>query len=179
MLKRGEMLFIMLMGARLNTTHPGKIRVQLCLPVSNIKGAKMSRERYRFGAVLVGLIFQIVGGVLAFGFAPQAVFTDIGSEPLAQVCIRLAVYSNASMALVVALVLRFAPEPRWLRWIAAGGALYHLLAGLDGLRTALGFAEVNLAEPVLGPAIFHGVMLLILLPAALLAERKALKVGMA
>jgi hypothetical protein len=83
------------------------------------------------------------------------------------------------MALVVAFVLRYAPEPRWLRWIAAGGALYHLLAGLDGLRTALGFAGVSLVEPVFGPAVFHCLMLLVLLPAALIPAQKVLKVNMA
>lgn len=133
----------------------------------------MTRERYRFVAVLIGLIFQIVGGVLAFGFVPQAVFADIGSDDLARVCLRLAVYSNVSMALVVALVLRYAPEPRWLRWLAAGGALYHLLAGVDGLRTALGLAGVTLVEPVFGPTIFHSFMFLVLLTAVLIPEQQS------
>lgn len=131
----------------------------------------MTRERYRFGAILIGLIFQIVGGVLVFGLAPQAVFADIGNDALAQQCLRLAVYSNISMALVIALVLRFAPEPRWLRWLAASGAIYQLLAGVDGLRTALGLTEVTLVEPVFGPAIFHSFMFLVLLIAALMPEQ--------
>ena len=44
----------------------------------------MSRERYRFIAVLVALIGQILGGVLLFGFAPQAVWVDINNDALAQ-----------------------------------------------------------------------------------------------
>lgn len=132
----------------------------------------MTRERFRYGAVLIGLIFQIVGGVLAFGFAPQAVFANIGDNNLAQACIRLAVYSNISMAVVVALILRHAPQPRWLRWIAAGGAIYHVLAGVDGLRTALGITGVTLVEPIFGPALFHSFMFLVLAIAALIPEQQ-------
>ena len=132
----------------------------------------MTRERYRFGAVLIGLIFQIVGGVFVFGLAPQAVFADIGNDALAQQCLRLAVYSNIGMALVIALVLRYAPDPRWLRWLAAGGAVYQLLAGVDGLRTALGLNGVSLVEPVFGPAIFHSLMFLVLLVAVLIPEQR-------
>lgn len=132
----------------------------------------MSRERYRFGVVLVGLIFQLVGGVFAFGFVPQAIFADIGGDALAQACLRLAVYGNVSMVVVVALVLRYAPEPRWLRWLAAGGVAYHLPAGVDGLRTALGLSGVTLVEPVFGPAIFHTIMFVLLLTAVLLPEQQ-------
>jgi disulfide bond formation protein DsbB len=89
----------------------------------------MTRERFRFGAVLFNLIAEIIGGVLVFGFAPQIIFADIGGDDLARLCLRLAVYSNAGMILVVALVLRYAPQPRLLRWLAAGGALYISLPG--------------------------------------------------
>lgn len=132
----------------------------------------MTRERFRFGVILVGLIAQILGGVLLFGLAPHLVFADINNNALAQVCIRLAVYSNISMVVLVALVLRYAPEPRWLRWVAAANAVYHLLAGVDGLRTALGYSGVTLVEPVFGPAIFHTIMFLVLLAAALIPERQ-------
>lgn len=131
----------------------------------------MKRERFRFGAVLIGLIAQIIGGVLGFGLAPQFIFADIGGDNLAQLCLRLAVYSNVSMALVVVLALRYAPEPRFLRWIAAGGTLYHLLAGVDSLRTALGFTDINLVEPVFGPTIAHSFMFLVLITAALIPEQ--------
>ena len=133
----------------------------------------MTRERYRFGAVLFGLIAQIVGGVIAFGLAPHAIFADIASNDLARICLRLAVYSNASMALLVALILFYARKPRWLRWIATAGTLYHLLAGVDGLRTALGFANVVLNEPVFGPTVFHGVTFVILITAALVPEQQS------
>ena len=135
----------------------------------------MTRERFRFGAVLLGLISQIVGGVLVFGLAPQVVFADIGGDDLARLCLRLAVYSNVSMALVVALVLRYAPEPRLLRWLAAGGALYHILAGLDSLRTALGLTGINLVEPVFGPTIAHCIMFLVLITAALIPEQRSME----
>lgn len=135
----------------------------------------MTRERYRFAAVLIGLIAQIVGGVLAFGLAPHNIFADIDSNDLAQACLRLAVYSNISMALIVAMILRYVPEPRLLRWLAAGGALYHLFAGFDGLRTALGFNGVNLVGPIFGPAIFHCLMFLILFSAVLIPEREPAK----
>ncbi len=65
----------------------------------------MTRERFRFGAVLFGLIAQIVGGVLVFGFTPQIIFADIGGDDLARLYLRLAVYSNMSMAVIVALIL--------------------------------------------------------------------------
>ena len=132
----------------------------------------MTRERYRFGAVLFGLVAQIVGGIIAFGLAPHVIFADIATDDLARLCLRLAVYSNASMALLVALVLVFARQPRSLRWIAAAGALYHLLAGVDGLRTALGFVDVVLNEPVFGPAALHGLTFVVLLAAALIPEKK-------
>ncbi len=135
----------------------------------------MTRERFRFGAVLLGLIAQIVGGVLVFWLAPQIIFADIDSDELAQLCLRLAAYSNISMALVVALILRYAPEPRLLRWLAAGGALYHLLAGVDGLRTALGLNGVVLVEPVFGPTIAHSLMFLLLITAALLPEQRSME----
>ena len=79
--------------------------------------------------MLFNLIAEIIGGLLVFGLSPQIIFADIGGDDLARLCLRLAVYSNASMVLVVALVLRYAPEPRLLRWLAAGGALYHSLLG--------------------------------------------------
>ncbi len=133
----------------------------------------MTRERYRFGAVLFGLIAQIVGGIIAFGLAPHVIFADIATDDLARLCLRLAVYSNASMALLVALVLFYARKPRWLRWIAAAGALYHLLAGVDALRTVLGFVDVVLNEPVFGPTVLHGLTFVVLLTAALIPEKKA------
>ena len=133
----------------------------------------MTRERFRFGAVLFNLIAQVIGGVLVFGFTPQIIFADIGGDELAQLCLRLAVYSNASMILVVALVLRYAPQPRLLRWLAAGGALYHILAGTDAVRTALGFADVTLVEPVFGPTILHSLMFLVLIVAALIPEKRS------
>ena len=136
----------------------------------------MTRERYRFVAVLISLIGQIVGGVLVFGFAPHLVFADIGGNDLARLCLQLAAYSNAGMALVIALVLFSAPEPRWLRWLAAGGALYQILAGQNALRTALGLTGVTLVEPVFAPAIFHSVMFLVLLTAALIPEQRSARV---
>ncbi len=132
----------------------------------------MSRERFRFAAVLLNLIAQIVGGVIVFGFTPQVIFADIGNDDLARLCLQLAVYSNVGMALVIALILRYAPEPRLLRWLAAGGALYHLLAGLNGLRTALGLTGVVLVEPVFGPTIAHSFMFLVLITAVLIPERR-------
>ena len=133
----------------------------------------MARERFRFGAVLFNLIAQIIGGVLVFGFTPQIIFADIGGDDLARLCLRLAVYSNAGMILVVALVLRYAPQPRLLRWLAAGGALYHLLAGADAVRTALGLAGVTLVEPVFGPTVLHSLMFLVLIIAALIPEQRS------
>ena len=135
----------------------------------------MTRERYRFGAVLINLIAQIIGGVFVFGFAPQFVFADIGGDALARLCLQLAVYSNVGMALVVALVLLYAREPRLLRWLAAGGALYNLLAGINGIRTALGLTGVTLAEPVFAPAVFHSAMFLLLFTAILIPEQKSAK----
>lgn len=133
----------------------------------------MTREQYRYSAVLLGLITQIAGGVIAFLFAPQAIFADIESNELARLALRLAVYSNLSMAIIVAFILRHAAEPRWLRWVAAAGATYHMLAGIDGVRTALGITNINLVAPVFGPAISHGVMFLILLAAVLIPEKPA------
>jgi hypothetical protein len=140
-----------------------------------MKGDEMTRERFRFGVVVLGLVAQIVGGVVLFGLVPQAVFVDIGGDDLARLCLRLAVYSNLSMALVIALALFYAPRPQLLRWLAAGGALYNLLAGLDGLRTALGFTGVNLTEPIFGPAIVHCFMFVVLATAALIPEQQSLK----
>ncbi len=135
----------------------------------------MTRERFRFGAVFLGLIGQIVGGIIVFGFVPQVVFIDISSDDLARLTLRLAVYSNASMALVVALILRYAPNPRLLRWLAAGGALYHMLAGGDSLRTAWGLTGINLAEPVFGPTIAHCFTFLVLITAALIPEQQSVE----
>jgi hypothetical protein len=44
----------------------------------------MTRERYRFGAVLSGLVFQIVGGVFVFGSNPgfDLLLTEIGQMHL-------------------------------------------------------------------------------------------------
>jgi hypothetical protein len=133
----------------------------------------MAREKYRFGAVLFDLIFQIVGGIIVFGFSPGFIFADIGGDKLAQLCLQLAVYSNVGMALITALVLFYAREPRLLRWLAAGYALYNLLAGINGIRTALGLTGVTLSEPVFGPAVFHTVMFLVSLVAVLIPEKKA------
>ncbi len=133
----------------------------------------MTRERFRFGAVIFGLIGQIIGGILLFGFAPHAVFADIPNDELAQLCLRLAVYTNASMAIVVTYILLYKREPRLLRWVAAAGALYHLLAGVDGLRTALGLTGINLVDPVSGPAVAHTISFLVLITAALLPERES------
>jgi hypothetical protein len=119
------------------------------------------------------LIAQIVGGVIAFLLSPQAVFADIESNELARACLRLAVYSNLSMAIIVAYILLKARKPRWLRWVAAAGVAYHILAGIDGARTALGMTGVTLVEPVFGPAIFHGIMFLILLVAVLIPEQQS------
>ncbi len=132
----------------------------------------MTRERFRYIAVLIGLIIQIVGGVLGFGFAPQAVFANIGGSALAQLCLRLAVYSNLSMALLVLLIIRYAAQSRLLRYVAAAGALYNLLAGFDSLRTAFGCTGVVLADPVFGPAVIHSLLFILLLAAALLPEEK-------
>jgi hypothetical protein len=133
----------------------------------------MTRERFRFGVVLLGLIAQIVGGALVFGFIPHMVFADINSAALARQCLRLAVYSNLSMALLVAFILRYAREPRLLRCVAGGGALYHVLAGIDALRTALGLTDIVLVEPVFGPAVAHACMFLLLITAALLPEKRS------
>ena len=103
----------------------------------------MTRESYRFIAVLINLIFQIVGGVFVFGFNPGFVFADIGGDKLAQLCLQLAAYSNVGMALIVILVLFYAREPHLLRWLAAGYALYNLLAGINGIRTAMGLTSVK------------------------------------
>ena len=129
------------------------------------------RERFRFGAVLIGAIAQIIGGVLIFGFAPQIIFVDISGNNLALLSFRLAAYGNISMALITLLILYYAPEPRLLRWLAAGGALYQLLAGLDSLRTALGLTGVNVVEPVLGLILAHSFMFLLLISSALLPEQ--------
>ncbi|MBI9049424.1 MAG: hypothetical protein JEZ00_08390 [Anaerolineaceae bacterium] len=132
----------------------------------------MTRKKYRLIAVMLQLIAQVVGGVLLFLFAPQNIFTDIGSDPLAHLCLRLAVYSNAAMALFTIFVIANTSETRWLRALAGAGAVYNFMAGADSIRTALGYAGVNVAEPVFGPAVMHGVLFILLLIAALLPEKK-------
>ncbi|MBN2503398.1 MAG: hypothetical protein JXB38_21660 [Anaerolineales bacterium] len=132
----------------------------------------MARERYRFIAVLINVIFQIIGGIFVFWFNPGFVFSDIGGDKLAQLCLQLAAYSNIGMALVVALILVYAREPRLLRWVAAGYAVYNLLAGINGIRTAMGLTGVTLSEPVFGPAVSHTIMFLIALSALLIPGQK-------
>ncbi len=135
----------------------------------------MTRERFHFGVVLLELIAQIAGGVVLFGVAPQAVFADIGSDELARLCLRLAAYTNLSMALVIALVLYYAPQPRLLRWLSAAGALYNLLAGLDSLCTVLGFTGIHLVEPVFGPAIAHWFLFVLLAIATAIPEQRSVE----
>ena len=132
----------------------------------------MTRERFRLAAVILNLAFQIIGGVFLFWLAPQNIFADISSDALARLCLRLAVYSNAGMALVTILILFTTHEARWLRWLAAGGALYNILAGIDGLRAGLGISGVTMVEPVFGPAFAHMVLFLLLIIAALLPVKK-------
>ena len=132
----------------------------------------MTRKKYRLLAVLLQLIAQVVGGVVLFAMAPQAIFADIGSDALAQLCLRLAVYSNAGMAIFTIFVIANTSDTRWLRALAAAGAVYNFMAGADSIRTALGYAGVNVAEPVFGPTVMHGVLFVLLLVAAVLPEKK-------
>ena len=74
----------------------------------------MTRKKYRLLAVLLQLIAQVMGGVVLFAMAPQAIFADIGSDPLAQLCLRLAVYSNAGMAIFTIFVIANTSKTRWL-----------------------------------------------------------------
>jgi hypothetical protein len=131
----------------------------------------MTRKKYRLLAVLLQLIAQVLGGVVLFAIAPQAIFSDIGTDPLAQLCLRLAVYSNAGMAIFTIFVIANTSDTRWLRALAAAGAVYNFMAGADSLRTAFGGTGINVAEPIFGPTIMHGFLFLILLFAAVLPEK--------
>lgn len=124
----------------------------------------------RRGVVLGAALTQIAG-VLGFVFAPEAVFALIPDDALARFCLRLAAYAHLSFA-----TLTFAIAARCgvatLRAIAAAAALYHTLAGIEGVRAALGAAPgVVLAAPEWGPAGFHTVMTALLVAAAAWPER--------
>lgn len=127
----------------------------------------MSREKIRLGIVLLALLAQAVGGVAGFLLAPEAIFADIGSDPLARLCLRLAAYTNAATVVMLAGVLWHTRSPGVLRWLAGGGLVYHALAGADA-AIALSTSSVALAEPAAGPAAFHATMATLLLAAVLL-----------
>lgn len=113
---------------------------------------------------------QVFGGVLGFAFGAGQVFVGFDDLPLAQQCLRLAVYSNLSAAVLALAVLLRAPSEGWLRWLAFAGVVYHVPAGLDGLLAALDGGL--LLPPVFGPAVFHGGMATVLAGAAVLPDRK-------
>ena len=104
------------------------------------------------------VLLQLALGVGGFGLAPEGVFPALADDPLAALTLRLAVWSNAGQVLMAAAVLWLWRDPRAARLVAASYALYHLLAGLDGLRVALGWVDVDVTPSPLGPVISHGLM---------------------
>lgn len=111
------------------------------------------------GALWFHVASQGLLGGLGFALAPGAVFSDIGGDALARLCLRLAAYTNVTVAAFSAFLLVTVPDRRVLRALAAAGATYHLLAGLDAIVT-----PVALAGP--HPAPFHGFSALLLAMAA-------------
>lgn len=122
--------------------------------------------RAQRGVLWLALAAQGFGGVLGFALAPQAVFADIGADPLAALCLRLAAWSNLSMLVLAGAVLARDREGRWHRWLAVAWLAYHVPAGLEAGLAVAG-DSVRLADPALGPAILHGVLTGLLIFAAL------------
>jgi hypothetical protein len=123
-------------------------------------------ERLRFGIVAAHVAAQLLAGVISFWFAPQAVFVDLPADPLAGVTLRLAVYSNLAMVVLIVWLLCNRRDPSTVRVIALAGVVYNTLAGIDGIAALIGAVPVRLAEPVSGPAIFHSAAVVLLLAAA-------------
>jgi len=115
----------------------------------------------------VAVLAQLAGGVLAFSLAPDVVFADIGSDPLARTCLRLAAWANLSAAMVGGWLVA---RGEGLVVLGVAHLVYHLLAAVEG---GLAWASdgVVLAAPQLGPLGFHSVAALAL-AAALVGLRR-------
>jgi len=125
-------------------------------------------ERTRLGIVIAAWIAQIVGGIVGFALAPSAVFSGIDADPTMGLTLRLAVYANASMAVLVGWLLWRRRQPITLRWIAVAGVVYHLPAAVDGLLAAARISGASLQDPTFGPFVFHVVCVVFLATAAAL-----------
>lgn len=113
------------------------------------------------------MLLQLLLGIGGFGLAPEGVFPALPDDPLAGLTLRLAVWSNLSQVVMAAGLLWWWRDPRAARLVAAAYAVYHLLAGLDGLRLALGQIDVLVAPSPLGPVLSHGLMGVLALAALL------------
>lgn len=97
-----------------------------------------------------------VMGAIGFIVAPERVFAEIGADPLARFCLRLAAFAHLGLASAT-LGLLWRADRHTARVLAAASALYHALAGASA-AWALAGNEVVLTAPREGPLVFHLVM---------------------